>query len=202
MRNVQRTKAPVFRADDGKWRAVAKFSEDNYLMCRDEEGSVSYAPLCIQSFDLSAPRMDTQDVLLFEQYRSHLELDTVQDRIRWCRHKMGLLQKEIAQKLGISRNLYIAYETGTVDYYPKEIMDKLAAFFGINVFDLLDDYNRFQYNGQGRAISESRRLMGLSKKAYARMLGIDSRTLDNWEKDKKRMNKNSWEKYFKDMLGE
>ena len=44
--------------------------------------------------------------------------------------------------------------------------------------------------------------MGLSKKAYARMLGIDSRTLDNWEKDKKRMNKNSWEKYFKDMLGE
>jgi DNA-binding XRE family transcriptional regulator len=97
-------------------------------------------------------------------------------------------------------NLYIAYETGTVDYYPKETMDKLAAFFGINVFDLLDDYNRFQYNGQGRAISESRRLMGLSKKAYARMLGIDSRTLDNWEKDKKRMNKNSWEKYFKDML--
>ena len=171
-------------------------------MCRDEEGSVSYAPLCIQSFELSAPRMDTQDVLLFEQYRSHLELDTVQDRIRWCRHKMGLLQKEIAQKLGISRNLYIAYETGTVDYYPKETMDKLAAFFGINVFDLLDDYNHFQYNGQGRAISESRRLMGLSKKAYARMLGIDSRTLDNWEKDKKRMNKNSWEKYFKDMLGE
>lgn len=202
MRNMQRTKVPVFRADDGKWRAVAKFSEDNYLMCRDEEGSVSYAPLCIQSFELSAPRMDTQDVLLFEQYRSHLELDTVQDRIRWCRHKMGLLQKEIAQKLGISRNLYIAYETGTVDYYPKETMDKLAAFFGINVFDLLDDYNRFQYNGQGRAISESRRLMGLSKKAYARMLGIDSRTLDNWEKDKKRMNKNSWEKYFKNMLGE
>ena len=62
---MQRTKAPVFRADDGKWRAVAKFSEDNYLMCRDEEGSVSYAPLCIQSFELSAPRMDTQDVLPF-----------------------------------------------------------------------------------------------------------------------------------------
>ena len=202
MRKAQRAKTPVFRADDGKWRAVAKFSEDNYLMCRDEEGTVSYAPLCIQSFELSAPRMDTQDVLFLEQYRSHLELDTVQDRIRWCRHKMGLLQKEIAQKLGISRNLYIAYETGTVDYYPKETMDKLAAFFGINVFDLLDDYNRFQYKGQGRAIKESRLRMGMSKKAYARMLGVDPHTLDNWENDKKRMNRNSWEKYFKELLPE
>ena len=81
-------------------------------------------------------------------------------------------------------------------------MDKLAAFFGINVFDLLDDYNRFQYKGQGRAIKESRQRMGMSKKAYARMLGVDSHTLDNWENDKKRMNRNSWEKYFKELLPE
>jgi len=70
------------------------------------------------------------------------------------------------------------------------------------VFDLLDDYNRFQYKGQGRAISQSRQLMGLSKKAYARMLGIDSGTLNNWEKDKKRMNRSSWERLFKELLEE
>ncbi len=188
--------------ENGKWRTVARFSDDNYLMCRTVDGVIRYAPLCVSTFKLHSPRVQTSELDFINQHESHMDFDSVPERIRWCRQKRGLMQREVAELIGVSRTVYISYETGTAGYYPKEIVDKLAALFQVDVFDLLDDYNRFQYKGQGRAISQSRRLMGLSKKAYARMLGIDSGTLDKWEKDKKRMNRSSWEKLFKELLVE
>ena len=50
----------------------------------------------------------------------------VPDRLRWCRHHMGLMQKEVAELIGITRGHYIDFEVGYVDHYPKEIVDKLA----------------------------------------------------------------------------
>ena len=38
---------------------------------------------------------------------------------------MGLMQKEVAELIGISRGHYIDFEIEYVDYYPKEIVDKL-----------------------------------------------------------------------------
>ena len=52
---------------------------------------------------------------------------------------MGLMQKEVAEQIGISRGHYIDYEVGYVDYYPKEVVDRLADFYHIPVEDLLDD---------------------------------------------------------------
>jgi len=117
--------------ENGKWRAVARFSEDNYLMCRTVDGVIRYAPLCVSTFRPHSPRVQTGEPDFINQHESHRDFETVPERIRWCRQKRGL-----------------------------------------------------------------------SKKAYAHMLGIDSGTLDNWEKDKKRMNRNSWEKLFKELLEE
>ena len=79
------------------------------------------------------------------------------------------MQKEVADRLGISRGQYMDLETGTVDYCPKEVVDKLAALFGIPAADLLDDFSRFLYYGQGKAIREHRKRLGLQKKPYARL---------------------------------
>lgn len=46
-------------------------------------------------------------------------------------HHMGLMQKEVAEQIGISRGHYIDYEVGYVDYYPKEVVDRLADFYHI-----------------------------------------------------------------------
>lgn len=56
---------------------------------------------------------------------------------------MGLIQKEVAEQIGITSGHYIDFKVGYVDYYPKEIVDKLAAFYEIPVTDLLNDYNLF-----------------------------------------------------------
>lgn len=63
-----------------------------------------------------------------------------------------------------------------------------------------DDYNRFLYKGQGKMIREYRESLGLQKKPFARLIGVDPNLLRAWEADQKRMNINSWEKYFKNLI--
>ena len=49
-------------------------------------------------------------------------------------------------------------------------------------------------------LKECREKMGLKKKPFARMLHVDQNTYRNWESNKKRMFKITWEKYFREML--
>ena len=182
------------------WKVFTKFSDENYLMCRTEDGIVQYAPLCIHTFRLIAPRKLREAQQFNQQYHSYEEIQNVPDRLRWCRHHMGLMQKEVAEQIGISRGHYIDYEVGYVDYYPKEVVDRLADFYHIPVEDLLDEYNLFLYKGQGKMLKECREKMGLKKKPFARMLHVDPNTYRNWESDKKRMFRITWEKYFREVL--
>ncbi len=78
-----------------------------------------------------------------QQYQNYEDIPNVQNRLCWCRHYMGLMQKEVAELIGISRGHYIGIEVGYADCYPKEIVDKLAALYQIPIDDLVDNYNRF-----------------------------------------------------------
>lgn len=113
---------------------------------------------------------------------------------------MGLMQRDIADRIGISRSHYMDLETGAVDYYPKEVVDKLAALFGIPAADLLDDFSRFLYYGQSKAIREHRERLGLQKKPCARLFHMAPQSLRAWESEKKQIFKASWEKYFKGVI--
>lgn len=169
-----------------------------YLLCATWDSRVRYAPLYVRSFPLCTPRklMDAQRIL----DRSYDQLETVPDRLRWCRHRLGLMQKEVADRAGISRSVYIQLETGACDVYPIPILDKLAALYNIPVADLLDDYNRFLYLGQARLIRAHRQSLGLGKKPYARYMGISPTSLRLWEAEKKRVTKTTWEKYFRGVI--
>ena len=183
-----------------KWRVFERISEQCYVMCATFDDCVRYAPLFLHSFRLIAPRKMLEAQQLNRRYHRYEEINNVQDRIRWCRHRMGLMQKEVAELIGLSRQDYMAYEVGYYDYYPKDVVDKLAALFEIPVEDLLDDYNRFLRYGQGKAIQEYREQNGLKKKQLARLLKLEPHTLLIWETEQKRMIKGSWEKYFKDII--
>ena len=180
-----------------RWRILAQVSENMYILCSALDGCVRYAPMYIHSFRPIAPRKILEAQLFNQQYQNYEDIPNVPDRLRWCRHHMGLMQKEVAELIGISRGHYIDFEVGYVDYYPKEIVDKLAELYGVPVDDLLDDYNRFLYKGQGKMIREYRESLGLKKKLFARLMGISPNLLRAWEDHQKRMNINSWNKYFK-----
>lgn len=180
-----------------RWRILAQVSENMYILCSALDGCVRYAPMYIHSFRPIAPRKILEAQLFNQQYQNYEDIPNVPDRLRWCRHHMGLMQKEVAELIGISRGHYIDFEVGYVDYYPKEIVDKLAELYGVPVDDLLDDYNRFLYKGQGKMIREYRESLGLKKKPFAQLMGISPNLLRAWEDHQKRMNINSWNKYFK-----
>ena len=193
-------KSEIVTSKRAKWRVIAKISDRMYVLCATFDSHVRFAPLYIHSFRLIAPRKLLEAQLFNQQYQNYEDIPNVQDRLRWCRHHMGLMQKEVAELIGISRGHYIDFEVGYVDHYPKEIVDKLAALYGVPADDFLDDYNRFLYKGQGKVLQEYRESLGLKKKQFARLINLDPGTLRIWERDEKIMFKKSWEKYFKDII--
>ncbi|MGM9651302.1 MAG: helix-turn-helix domain-containing protein [Faecousia sp.] len=183
-----------------RWRIFSQFSENNFPMCHNQDGIVRYAPLCVHTFRLISPRKLLEAWLFNQQYHCYEEIQSVPDRLRWCRHHMSLMQKEVAERTGISRARYIDLGTGAVDHYPKEIVDRLAELFGVPATVFLGEYNLFLYRGQGKMIREYRESLGLQKNPFARLIGVDPNLLRAWEADQKQMFRNSWEKNFKDLI--
>lgn len=156
-----------------------------------------YRPLFVQTFKLYSPRKREDAEKLNFKYKSYEEITDIHDRMRWCRHSSGLMQKEVAAHIGIPESQYTDYETGYAVCIPKETADRLAALYNIPVDDLLDDYNRFLYYGQRQALLSHRQKLNLKKKPYARMLDVEPNLYRMWEAEKKQVSRKSWEKYLK-----
>lgn len=77
---------------------------------------------------------------------------------------------------------------------PAAMMDKLAVLYRIDVYELLDDYNRFLYDGQGQQIKAIRKQLCITQKELAVMMNVEITKVKRWEQDKVRMFKGTWEK--------
>ena len=65
-------------------------------------------------------------------------MDTVGANIRGLRELSGWSQRELAEKLGVTRSAVSLYESGRA--YPKmTILEKMAFVFGVSVADLVYD---------------------------------------------------------------
>ena len=175
-------------------------SERLYIMRRYSNGVPNYAPLYVHSFRLIAPRKFAEARTLYRRYRALADIDNTPERLRWCRHSMGLMQKEVAARIGVSRAVYVDMETGAVDHCPAAVADRLSALYGVPVERLLDGYNLFLYHGQAAQIREYRKRTGLSRKAFARLLGVSDSSVRAWESGRVQVSRQSWEKCFKDKL--
>lgn len=64
--------------------------------------------------------------------------DLIAEKVTKLREQSGLTQEEVANKLGISRQLWILVEKGKRDLSTEEL-EKLATLFGIDVADFFDE---------------------------------------------------------------
>ncbi len=64
-------------------------------------------------------------------------LQTVGERLRWYRYHRGLLQRDVARAVGLSRTSYSKYETGEQAVYPLERLGQLAKILGIDIEHLI-----------------------------------------------------------------
>ena len=183
-----------------KWHITHPLGSGFYIMTCNEDGKCRHALLYIHTCRLVAPRKLLEVQLFNKQYHCYEDIDNIPDRLRFCRHRLGLMQKEVAKIAGVSRNTYINLETGVLNGFDKTVADKLATLFEIPVYDLLDGYNRFLCHGQARQIQSYRASFGLGQKPFARQMGIPIRCLQDWESGRKVVSLKSWEKYFKDRI--
>ena len=184
---------------NGIWYPVQKMSDNIYLMARSSAVGTQYALLVYHEFRFVQPHA----LVAAERFNlktNDLESMTMGEKLRYYRHKIGLRQFDVAEHIGIHRSTYFHYEEGKCDYIPSELVDRLSGLFGTEPEEILDEYNRFLYAGQGRQIRELRETNGLGRKQYAVELGISAATLKNWESDRVRIQKSSWERLFKERL--
>lgn len=164
------------------------------VMSRHANDAVAYAPLYIHSFRLIAAQKLVDAEKFNIRYTSPDQIDNTPDKLRWYRYQKGLLQKEVAAAIGVDRSTYCGYEEGEHDYYPIPMMEKLAKLFDVSLISLLDEYNLFLYYGQGAQVKMIRELQGMTSREFAQHLGVYTANLRQWETDKVRITKKSWEK--------
>jgi len=104
------------------------------------------------------------------------KLKTLGDHLRKKRLDLKLLQKEVAQKLGVDEATICNWEnnrsSSSLCYIPK-----IVEFLGY-VPDCI------KANTLGKRITTLRKLLGITQKELAHRLGVDPGTLACWERDK------------------
>lgn len=131
-----------------------------------------------------------------QRYRRYEEIDNVPDRLRWLRFNRGLRQTDVADKVGMTHSGYKAVEEGFTQHIELEKMERLAQFYGVPVTDFLDEFDRFLYDGQTNRIRAYRESLGMGKKRFAKYTGIPLSSVREWEAERKRISRRSWERYF------
>lgn len=158
---------------EAKWRLLARVGVRCYILLSNVSGAVKVAPLQILQFPVILPHK-FQDAEKFNlQFSDFSEITETADKLRWLRYQKGLRQRDVADYAGIDRSTYVHYEEYGKDLYPPEHMEKIAQLFEVPVDMLLDDYNLFLRNGQGKQIKAIRTKLGLTQREYADKLGVN-----------------------------
>ena len=163
------------------------------VMTRYANEAATYAPFYVHTINLVQPHLLVDAERFNIQYTDASQIENTPDRLRWYRYKKGLLQRDVADYAGIHIATYKHYESGDIEYYPIEVMGKVAELLGTSVVELLDEYNLFLYYGQGQQIKLLRRFRNMTQVEYAQHLGVPFGTLQQWEQDRVRLSKRSWE---------
>lgn len=180
-----------------KWHPFIRLGNHMYIMTCHCLRGVKYAPLYIHSFRLLQPRRLLEAERFNIKYTDPLSIATVADKLRYYRHKKALRQRDVAERTGIHLATYCAYEQEDRKIpYPLDKLSKIAELLGVDIKALLDQYNLFLYNGQGRQIRALRQSLGLTKEEFGKLYGFHAYTVNKWENDTIQILKSTWVKLF------
>ncbi|MCL1786998.1 MAG: helix-turn-helix domain-containing protein [Defluviitaleaceae bacterium] len=183
---------------DGKWRVFCDLGRHLFAMVCHSNSGVKFAPLYVYSFPFLRPHFlaDAEKVNIGND--SPEKFDTVADKLRYYRHKKGLLQREVADYVGVERTTYSAYEECKREYYPLDVLERIANHFEVDVVGLLDGYHTFLRNGQARQVKALRVQMNLTQADFATRFAVTKDQIKGWEQGRVRMAKKFWEIIFEE----
>lgn len=179
-----------------KWELLHEHTENYGIFVSYDNKDVSVSPLYIHEFPLYRAKFMAHAELLNITYPDPALIPYTATKLRWYRNARGYLQKEIADYLGMNRKLYSFYENDQCEYYPQEMLEKLASFYEIHVTDLMDEYNLFLFNNDpGKQISDFRQSHNFTQRELAGLLDVNPCNLRQWEHNQVRMTRSSWKKF-------
>ena len=147
------------------------------IYVRQTEHGPQYAPVFIHSFKF---------------YKSTVISPTsTADKLRFYRQKKSLLQRDVADYVGIDRSTYINYESNSQQGYSFNHLSKIALLLDVTLDDLLDEYNRFVY-AQGQNLKAMRKRQGMTQAVFAGLMGVSIAAVKKWEQETVSMSRNKW----------
>jgi len=102
------------------------------------------------------------------------ELNTLGDHLRKRRLDLGLLQRLVAQRLGVTKETIYNWENNRT-CPPNRFVPRIIHFLGYAPYDT-------EPEALGKRIVLWRRTLGLTQRELARRLGVDPSTLGRWER--------------------
>lgn len=108
---------------------IYRISDRSFIMARHTSRGIETAPMFLLSVN------PVQNLTI--------PPENLPDKLRYYRQRAGLLQRDVARKLGIDRNTYSRYELPTRGRYPEEKLKALAELYGLTQNELSDGYNDF-----------------------------------------------------------
>ena len=179
-----------------KWRVFCNIGDFLYIMVRHSHKVIKYSPLYIHRFQFLRSHF-LEDAEKFNGICSDPSvLTSTSDKLRYYRYRKGLLQREVAEFVGIERTTYNAYEEDIRDYYSFDILERIGNLFEVDVSELIDDYNIFLHKGQAAQLKELRKSMNLKQKDFADRYAVSVFRIKQWEQGKARMSKRYWMRIF------
>ena len=106
----------------------------------------------------------------------------------------------MAKQISVSVSTYMSHEDVNREYYPIEVLKKIAAFYEVDVTELMDEYHSFLYRRQGPQLKRLFTDLKLTQKAVAKKLNVHAKTVVAWESEKVRISKSMYIKIFEDNI--
>ena len=91
---------------------------------RTKNGEFIFKPLYAMTLKIEEIPLSQEAIEFFYSNPNPDLLKSTGEKLRWYRYKNNLLQKDVAEKIGIDRSTYIRYESTTHDLYPKDKLKK------------------------------------------------------------------------------
>lgn len=111
------------------------------------------------------------------------EIKSLGDHIRKRRLNLGLLQKDVAKRIGVSKDTIHNWETDRTEPEVK-MVPNIINFLGYVPYD-----SNWSFGQWLRAV---RAALGLSQEQLARRAGLDESTLAKWERQGHKPTKKKW----------
>lgn len=111
--------------------------------------------------------------------------------------KLGLSQKQLSMKCNINRSTIMGYENDYI-HPSKKALIKLSKFIDLN-YICISEYSKFILSDYSSIIKNWRIKNNLTVRKAAKILNVDSTTLNRWEKGTYMVSKDNYER-IKDII--